>query len=584
MSARWKIRRSGFFLYLFVKNKCDVKATIITFTKQQSANIIMKKSELFIHQLFTIRNQLGQQHAAEKIKLINSIQLDDLKGKKDFQLYSNTLLFLIAYPDNKTIYTLANKSLQQLHAYIQSDEKKQYSLYNTGITGTAVCAAFSFEIVKWLRKQYPNTIRIVSFEAADGQIQSILSVIMSKLESEILQDSYFNWKEWIKRILLPQENLLDGLLAIFDNNNSRPEVKDELWSAIGVNTEINFTSHSTLRKSLTNPYYHRLLIRKEIKQTLITKPVKVKLSESEAAEIIDCSKMILVRHLREIDPISFADAKLVSYYQLPRGISIALLEMTPERRHPVDSYIGYTVFKNGLPVAYAGSWLLFDSGRIGLNVFPAYRGGESQYIFKQVLQLHAHVYRLKRFTVDPYQIGNKNSDGIHSGAFWVYYHAGFRPMLSAPFELAAAEAEKIKTIPGYRSPATVLKKLAESKLELVLQKKAVRFDANDLSLAFASMLKHQYNSNRKYFQKGKETKLGAMLHIKNSEEPNMKFILQNWALLLMHDETALQKNGAVKNVLKQLFLLKATGSEADYHALLQKSYVLRQLIEGVVSE
>jgi hypothetical protein len=71
---------------------------------------------------------------------------------------------------------------------------------------------------------------------------------------------------------------------------------------------------------------------------------------------------------------------------LPRGLTIALTGMVPERRHPIDSYMGYIVFKNGLPVAYAGSWILFDSGRIGLNVFPSYRGGESQYIFEQVLK------------------------------------------------------------------------------------------------------------------------------------------------------------------------------------------------------
>jgi hypothetical protein len=406
--------------------------------------------------------------------------------------------------------------------------------------------------------------------------------MMSKLESEILQDSYFNWKQWIERTLHPHETLLDGLLAIFENNNSRPEVRDELWSAIGVNTEIDFTTHSVLNKSLTSQYFHKNLIRKDQNHPAEIKPVKVKLSESDAAEIINCSRMILVSHLREIDPISFADTKLVSYYQLPRGLSIALLEMTPERRHPIDSYIGYTVFKNGLPVAYAGSWLLFDSGRIGLNVFPAYRGGESQTIFQQVLYLHAQVYKLKRFTVDPYQIGNKNSDGINSGAFWVYYRTGFRPVLPNLVELAEAEAEKIKTIPGYRCPLPILKKLAEGKLELVLQKKAVRFDANDLSLTYADILKKKYNSNRKALEMGKEKKLTAMLRIKNSEEPTMKIILQNWALLLLHHEAALQQNRALKKMLKQLFVLKATGSEADYHKLLQKSGPLRQFIENIL--
>lgn len=542
----------------------------------------MNNNGQLLDQLFNIRRQFGKHQAAEKIKLLQGIQLTALKSKKSFQRYADTLLFLIAYPDNKAVCNLANELLHQLHVYIKANEKRQYSLYNSGITGSAVCAAFGFEMVKWLAKQYPANIRIISFEADDAQIQFILCSMMSKLESEILQDSYFNWKEWIERTMLPGETLLDGLIAVFENNNSRLEVKDELWSAIGVNIELFFTTHSVLRKSLTVPYYHQKLLSRNEPPADVTKPVKVKLSENEAAEIVDCSRMILVRHLREIDPISFADAKLVAYYQLPRGVSIALLEMTAERRHPIDSYIGYTVFKNGLPMAYAGSWLLFDSGRIGLNVFPAYRGGESQYIFQQVLDVHAQVYRLKRFTVDPYQIGNKNSDGIHSGAFWVYYHAGFRPVLPALAELAATEAEKIKTIPGYRSPAFILRKLAANKLELVLQKNAVRFDANDLSLAYASMLKHKYKNNRQRFEEGKEKKLAALLQIKNSEAPMMKFILQNWALLLINDETALQKNSALKKVLKKLFMLKASGSEADYHALLQKTNTLRIIMESKV--
>lgn len=542
----------------------------------------MKKNKSLIDELFTIRRQFGKQQAEEKIKLLNDIQLTALKSRKSFQLYADALLFFIAYPDNKAVYNLANKLLHQLHVYIEANEKRQYSLYNSGIAGTAVCAAFGFEMVKWLAKQHPANIRIVSFEADDAQIQFILCSMMSKLESEILQDSYFNWKEWIERTMLPGETLLDGLIAVFENKNSRPEVKDELWTAIGVNIEIFLATHSALPKSLTNLFYHRKLIRRNEPANVVTKPVKVRLSESEAAEIIDCSRMILVRHLREIDPISFADARLVSYYQLPRGISIALLEMTAERRHPIDSYIGYTVFKNGLPVAYAGSWLLFDSGRIGLNVFPAYRGGESHYIFEQVLQLHAQVYRLNRFTVDPYQIGNKNSDGIHSGAFWVYYHAGFRPVLPALAELATTEAEKIKNTPGYRSPASILKKLAANKLELVLQKKAVRFDANDLSLAYAYLLKYKYKNNRQLFEKGKEQKLAALLQIKNCAEPTMKFILQNWALLLMHNEAAVQKNSTLKKILKQLFVLKATGSEADYHTLLQKTNTIRMIMETMI--
>jgi hypothetical protein len=74
--------------------------------------------------------------------------------------------------------------------------------------------------------------------------------------------------------------------------------------------------------------------------------------------------MILVQHLREIDPITFTDNAYISYYHLSRGVSIALMGMVPEPQNADRLLYGYMVFKNGLPVAYAGSWILFDSGRM----------------------------------------------------------------------------------------------------------------------------------------------------------------------------------------------------------------------------
>lgn len=518
------------------------------------------------------------------MQLLHAINDQSIPGKKVLQTYYDALLFIIAYPDNKTIYALANHSLQQLSLYIQSSEKIKISLFNTGITNSSNCAAFSFEMVKWLRKTHPDEIKLSSFEAGDGQIQSLLSVVMPKVESEILQDANAEWKGWLKRLKTRKEDLLDQLIAIFGSSFIRPEVKDELWNAIGINVTINFPMHCCLPGHLIIPYYHRSLIRKHIdQQKPVIKPIGVKLTIAAAEQIIDCSRMILVRHLREIDPVSFTDAKLVSYYQLPRGISIALMSMVTERRHPIDSYMGYVVFKNGLPVAYAGSWILFNSGRIGLNIFPSYRGGESQYIFQQVLQLHTTVYNLKRFSVDPYQVGKENSDGIRSGAFWVYYHVGFRPILKAQQQLAEAEALKIKTIPGYRSPGPVLKKLALCRQVFVIHKSAVEFDANDLSSAWAGILTKKYNNQRPAGE-NLIKKLASILQIKNYQETKMNFVLQNWCMLLLANEKKLRDNNLLKKTLKKLFTIKVAGREEDYITKLQQATAVRFFMENILKE
>jgi len=539
-----------------------------------------------ITHLYSIRNRYGKQFASKKTQLLHLISNthEGIRGKRILQSYYDALLFIIAYPDNKAVYAIANESIQQLQSYIGSKESIRASLYNTGVTRSAVCAAFSFEMVKWLRKTRRHDITLSSFEASDAQIQAILSVVMPKVESEILQDANAEWRGWLKRSKKKGEDLLDQLVSIFDSSSIRPEVKDELWNAIGINTEINFSSHCCLPESLITPYYHRSLKRKNINGRSELKMQQVKLTDSEAAQVIDCSRTILIRHLREIDSISFSSPELVSYYQLPRGLSIALTSMVADRRHPIDSYMGYIVFKNGLPVAYAGSWIMFDSARIGLNVFPSYRGGESQYIFQQVLQVHSKLYRLRRYSVDPYQIGKENSDGIHSGAFWVYYHTGFRPLLKAQQALAATEAYKIKTLKGYRSSPQTLAKLADCRMQMILDDSAIKIDATDLSLAWLEILDKKYNNNRVLASADAAKKLAALLQIKNWQEEKMKFILENWAVLLFADEKELRGNDALKRSARELVELKAYGREEDYITALQKAALLRKFLERLSND
>ena len=544
----------------------------------------MSRTETLISQLFSIRNKYGKKFSKEKLKLISAINREEPKSKRALQSWYDILLFLLAYPDNPSVYRASSQALQHLQWYVRSHEHLKDRLFNSGVTNTNLCAAFGFEIVKWLRKNHPNDIWLSSFEADSGQIQSILSVVMPKVESEILQDANSDWKSWLKGTLKKGEDILDRLIAIFDETDIRPEVKDELWNAIGINVEINFPTHLSLPQSLVTPYYHSSLIRKIRTRTSDLKFKKISLTELEARQIIECGRMILVRHLREIDPISFTAPPLVSYYLLPRGLTIALMGMVPERRHPIDSYMGYVVFKNGLPVAYAGSWILFDSGRIGLNVFPSYRGGESQYIFEQVLKLHQKVYRLRRFSVDPYQLGKHNDDGIRSGAFWVYYHAGFRPIRKDQRQLADAEAFQIKSAKNYRTPPSVLTKLADSRMELLLESRPASFDATDLSLAYARILQKQFNGNRKLADNRSFYELARLLQIKNYYENKIQFILKNWCVLLGNKLEELRPNTTLRKTLKKLFELKARGPEEEYISELQHAKDLKKLLEKIVAE
>ena len=73
-----------------------------------------------------------------------------------------------------------------------------------------------------------------------------------------------------------------------------------------------------------------------------------------------------------------------------------------------------------------------------------------------------HFARVTSFSLDPYQIGFENEEGIESGAFWFYRKLGFRPTQPDALQLALKEEEKIRTRKKYRTPSATLRKLARS--------------------------------------------------------------------------------------------------------------------------
>jgi thiol:disulfide interchange protein len=144
--------------------------------------------------------------------------------------------------------------------------------------------------------------------------------------------------------------------------------------------------------------------------------------------------------------------------------------------------------------------------------------------------------------------------------------------------LAKQEDEKRKTIKGYRSTSPVLKKLANSRMELLLKGKPVRFDANDLSTAYASVIKAHYAGNRKAAEEYACHRLIKLLHLESAyRNNNLLFVVKNWCVLLMANEKLLRSDKALQQQLKKMFLLKANGSEEEYLQEMRKGKVLSLL-------
>ena len=102
------------------------------------------------------------------------------------------------------------------------------------------------------------------------------------------------------------------------------------------------------------------------------------------------------------------------------------------------------IYKNGVPIGYFEGITLFERMESGFNLYYTFRDGETAWLYARMLNVFHHFTGARAFSLDPYQIGHENEEGIESGAFWFYRKLGFRPTRKDILQLALKEEEKIR--------------------------------------------------------------------------------------------------------------------------------------------
>ncbi len=130
------------------------------------------------------------------------------------------------------------------------------------------------------------------------------------------------------------------------------------------------------------------------------------------------------------------------------------------RRMALPAIYGGLTLHNGVPIGYHQSDMIGSVAAVSFNTFETFRGAESAHVFARLLAaLHA-LFGCTSFSIEPYQLGDGNDEGIASGAWWFYYKLGFRPRLRTAAQRAAAEAARLRRAPGRRSGEDTLRSLA----------------------------------------------------------------------------------------------------------------------------
>jgi hypothetical protein len=509
--------------------------------------------------------------AQRKLDVIQKCSHLNLSNPKFLLQYHNALLFALGYSENEMVYVAVENEMERLSDSVKklSSDKKEI-LDRSGVAFSETQGAYSLTLVKWLLERYPDQIAIHSFDEEGTHPKEVLKYVLPEMEFEITSDEKLKPVKWLEKVsgIKKRNDLLKWLIKHIDKVNASDLIKDQLFESlqlfINIKPQEKEFSRTFGNFSFGKNFYHpHGLLRKFDERELINRklPQPKKLLEKEKNVIIERSRVALCLLNRETDPITYCNADGLLVYELEHGLSIALFSMLPGRRLPLESYIGFMMFKNGYPMAYGGGWLFGNRSLLGINIFEAFRGGESAFVFCQLLRSYKQNFGANYFEVEPYQFGKDNPEGLQSGAFWFYYRFGFKPVDEALNKLALEEADKIKNTKGYRTSIDTLKQFTKSNIHVNFEGNEKPINPTQISKYITEKIAKDFSGDRIAAEKFCLKIIAKELGVKKPSAGLKKLSLFIGLCIDFKKVTASEKN-----TLKELLLEKGN-SEFKYIAL-----------------
>jgi hypothetical protein len=412
--------------------------------------------------------------------------------------YHDSLLFLAAHPGDADLerrvareFTRIERAMKRHRAHVPAPCEDR------GMPWVPIVVRFSHDALRWLASHAHAKLELESLEAGTADLGQLLALTLPALERAETTAGRTT-DELLDALRVPRRDALAMVLREFARFDDQPQLKDHLFGQLELFVRIvptdrrfskaynrlpalapTLTSFAAPRGGLpasgrpsgrpTTWHQRDHAKRFDVKALLeVPLPPPRKLDAAALDAAIDVLRNTMALTIRETDPATYLDRGSLRIHDLDRGLSCATFGMTPARQLPLESYVGFTLFKNGLPVAYGGSWVFGTRAAFGMNIFEPFRGGESGLMMAQVLRCYRQRFGVTYFQVDAHQFGLDNPDGIKSGAYWFYYRHGFRSIDPRVARMVRAEKARLDAKPGARSNERTLLAFTESDVALDL--------------------------------------------------------------------------------------------------------------------
>jgi hypothetical protein len=449
--------------------------------------------------------------AARTLALLNSLA-DEYLTAGQLLAFHEQLLFFKAYPPSRSIRKLCDRELGLFHERVAAlDEYARAQLDLSGIVSTKMTYAYEFPLARWLIGLAGNKIDIdweIFEEHGNEKLEDLLSILMEASEGDAIDAPDVTVREYFDAAR-GNHSSLQWLLTRMEKVYS-PKSLWPTYDALLLDLSFDLHSPAPSRTLVEDNFTHDLHVwnPQQPKQKInfmreITRPLKIgpPVSKKRGRELHDLVHGSLLVRLREFYTATRANPEEFYDIYVGRGMRLILWFSTPEYRLPLESGQGFLLVKNGVPIGYGGGGMHAHRMEIAINIFDTYRGGDAGWIYAQTARVCYSVCGSPWIVARKYQFGGeKNMEGLTSGAFWFYYKMGFRSVDPEVRELAEAERRLILKKRGYRTPIKTLRKfaVADAVLSLTGEDAAAYVEPplGEIGMLVPKVIAERYGGNR----------------------------------------------------------------------------------------
>jgi hypothetical protein len=537
----------------------------------------------------------GTTGASQISKVLAALESRRFSSDKELIRFHEALLFLRAFPPNRQVVRQTEKILTSFWRRVAdlraagADLSPFDPLEVSGIDGTEIEAAFSFDEIRWLARRFPRDVEIVwdDYEE-ETPMANTWPRFLPLLEEDAYVEANIPWRRWLDAAR-GRARELEWLIRRFEQLPVSDREKAELYDSlrIPVRWQLQNRSASRTRNWLSVPstFYHDqpLLERRDVsleKELSRPAPVLDRLSAREGERILNMVREVMAVRYRELYGTTRGDPHSVVRADVGRGVVIHLWGLPPDRRLPLRAYVAGMTLKNGVPINYIEAIALFEWMEVGFNTFYTFRNGETAWIYAQALRTLRRLMGTGCISVYPYQIGQGNEEAIESGAFWFYRKLGFRPGRPDLLRLTEQAEQRIARDRTYRTSPRTLRRLAEGHVfyELPGAERGAwdRFSTRNLGIAVNHRMAREFQGDSARIRRASVAAVEKALGIRTRGWNELELqAFENFALVLALIPDLPRWTSDEKRELVAIIRAKAGRNEMRHLHLLQKHSRLR---------